>query len=242
MFSSAFVFLVRSAAINNIIQDRMRDMAGGSRGGMGGMGGGMGSMGGYGPAPGMGGGGSYGNMLGGGGGGGAHRGGPEAVDLTIPNGAVGLVIGRGGATIKGIQDRAGVHVQIPKVADAHDPASRTITISGQVMHAVEEAKRMILDVVRQDAANKSGGGSGGMQMPVPSNAVIVQVPDDRVGGIIGKGGAVINEIQTRTGTHVQIPPQPEPGTSMRSVSITGNPQGCEQAKQEILAILAVSVL
>ncbi len=222
----------------------MRELSGGGRGGMGGgggmMSGGMGSMSGYGPAPGMGGGGSYGSALGGGGGG-MNRGGPEALDVTIPNGAVGLVIGRAGASVKGIQDRTGVHVQIPKTPDAHDPNARTITITGSSRPALEEAKRLILDIVQQDAINKSGGGGGGggMQMPVPSNAVIVQVPDDRVGGIIGKGGQVVNDIQTRTGTHVQIPPQPEPGTSMRSVSITGNPQGCEQAKQEILAILAV---
>ena len=35
--------------------------------------------------------------------------------LKIPNGQVGLVIGKQGATIRGIQDRTGVNIQIPQV-------------------------------------------------------------------------------------------------------------------------------
>ena len=74
----------------------------------------------------------------GGGGGGGGRGGPESLDVTVPNDKVGLIIGKQGMTVKGVQDRTGCHVQIPKEPDAADRNQRTLTISGPTRHATEQ--------------------------------------------------------------------------------------------------------
>ena len=73
------------------------------------------------------GGGSYG-ASGGGGSGGGHGGGggatldhPFIVKLPVPNDKVGIIIGKGGMTIKGIQERSRATVQIPPGADEDNP-------------------------------------------------------------------------------------------------------------------------
>ena len=71
------------------------------------------------------GGGSYGasgrDGGGGGGGGGASLDHPFIVKLPVPNDKVGIIIGKGGMTIKGIQERSRATVQIPPGADEDNP-------------------------------------------------------------------------------------------------------------------------
>jgi KH domain len=49
---------------------------------------------------------------------------------------VGLVIGKAGATIKGIQARTQANIQVPPQPDADNPAMRTISISASSMSQV----------------------------------------------------------------------------------------------------------
>lgn len=42
---------------------------------------------------------------------------------------------------------------------------------------------------------------------VAGPTVTMRIPDDKVGLVIGKAGQTIGGIQTRTGAHIQIPPQ-----------------------------------
>lgn len=210
------------AAINNIVQDRVRELES--------------------QRSQMGGGGGFG-----GGGMGGGRGG-ETIEVAVPNQAVGLVIGRGGSTIKSIQDRTGANIQVPKGPDADDMSRRTLTVSGPSRQVVEDAKREILAIAAQDAGNRSGGGGGGFsgggggyQAPAPSGGVTIVIPNDRAGLIIGKGGATIHEMQQRTGTHIQIPQMPDAGTNppLRTILITGNPQGCDTVRAEIYNLISV---
>jgi far upstream element-binding protein len=66
---------------------------------------------------------------GGGGMGGGGMGGGESLSLKVPNQQVGLIIGKAGTTIRGIQERSGANLQIPAAADVDDPANRTICIT-----------------------------------------------------------------------------------------------------------------
>eukprot|EP00953_Heterococcus_sp_UTEX-ZZ885_P036855 18968-Heterococcus_DN1.PRE.1 len=63
----------------------------------------------------------------------------------------------------------------------------------------------------------------------------LQVPNDRVGLIIGKGGATIKDLQNRSGARIQIPPQPDANSNppVRTVSITGVGDAPQRAKYEI---------
>eukprot|EP01138_Halocafeteria_seosinensis_P015102 gb/GECG01015415.1/.p1 GENE.gb/GECG01015415.1/~~gb/GECG01015415.1/.p1 ORF type:complete len:639 (+),score=107.49 gb/GECG01015415.1/:1-1917(+) len=147
------------------------------------------------------------------------------LQITVPNDRVGLIIGTRGRTIAGIQDRTGARIQIPKGPDTEDPSHRTITITAE-SHEAANAAQTEIEIVTQ------GGDNPGMSIPT----VYVDVPNDKVGSVIGKGGATIRDIQERTGTKIQIPPEPD-FTGIRKVAIRGTQVGCEQAQQEVLYIV-----
>ena len=143
--------------------------------------------------------------------------------VAVPNDKVGLIIGRGGSTIKGIQDKTGAHVQIPQPGEGDDPAFRTITVSASSNEAAEAAQAEIQGIM-----------SGGRResMVVVPQALIMHVNNDKIGLIIGRAGANIKDLQARTGTRIQIPPEPEPGSNppYRVVSITGPGDAAEKVR------------
>lgn len=53
------------------------------------------------------------------------------------------------------------------------------------------------------------------------------------GCIIGKGGAIIKEIQTATGARLSISNEPMPGSTEKQVSVTGNPEAIHAAVTRI---------
>lgn len=127
-----------------------------------------------------------GSSSGGGGGGGAHygpgheAGGPQATNhLTIPDDKVGLVIGKGGGTIKGVQSRTGAHIQIPGEADANDRSKRTIVISASTKDAADRAMAEVQNILSADAASM-----GGTSIPPGSQVLYVIIPDEKVRGKI----------------------------------------------------------
>jgi far upstream element-binding protein len=156
------------------------------------------------------------------------------VKLPVPNDKVGIIIGRGGMTIKGIQERTKSFVQIPPGPDENDPNVRTLSIGADSKEAVDAAQMeifMTFQSQQQNAANAYNASASALQM---------LVPDDRVGIIIGKGGATVKDIQTRHRVRVQIPQVADIGTNppMRTISIVGPPEGQQQAKYEIEMVVA----
>jgi far upstream element-binding protein len=63
--------------------------------------------------------------------------------VKVPNDKVGLVIGKMGMTVKGIQERTRSTVQIPVGPDEDDPEVRTLTIGAESKEAVEAAQMEI---------------------------------------------------------------------------------------------------
>lgn len=209
--------------IDEIIAARLAQQSGG-----GGMGGGMGGMGGGAPQ--------------------APRAKPQDMDhafilkVPVPNDKVGIIIGKGGSTIKSIQERSRAAVQIPAQPDEDNPAVRTISIGADteefVMAAQMEIHQALSAYVQQSMSG--GGGGGGGHMGGSSAAIIyVHVPDDRVGGIIGKGGSTVKDIQARLRVKVTIPttadPQIMPPT--RVIQVSGSPEAVQVAKHEIETIV-----
>eukprot|EP00624_Nannochloropsis_granulata_P003947 evm.model.NODE_2982_length_36456_cov_21.122120.1 len=79
------------------------------------------------------------------------------------------------------------------------------------------------------------------EMKIPSSMVSKETEPgeqtrvEKVGMIIGRSGAVIKEIQHRTGTRIQVPTTAEPGSNppIRAVTIMGPGDGPERARYEI---------
>lgn len=107
--------------------------------------------------------------------------------LTIPDDKVGLVIGKGGGTIKGVQGRTGANIQIPGEADANDRTKRTIVISAGTKDAADRAMAEVQNILSADAASIAGG-SG---VPPGSQVLHVVIPDDKVSAVHNSNRAIL---------------------------------------------------
>ncbi len=123
--------------------------------------------------------------------------------VAVPNEKVGVIIGKGGIVIKAIQDRTGSHVQIPPQADDDNPSVRTLSIGAESREAVEACQMEIFMVLQQQQQQTAAA---------PMNVMYISIPDDKVGVVIGKGGATIKDLQNRHGCRIQIPQVPDAGS------------------------------
>eukprot|EP01050_Picozoa_sp_SAG11_P006297 SAG11_NODE_483_length_9069_cov_31.093534_1_plen_391_part_00 len=158
----------------------------------------------------------------------------------MPNRHVGLIIGKGGETIRMLQERSGANIQVTRDADATpgDP-NRNITLSGS-REQVDEARRLMMETIKEAEAGRSGGdssgGGGGSSLPPGHIEAKILIPNNCVGVVIGKGGSTIQMLQAQAGDGTRIQMQKDAdaiGLHERSVSITGFPQNVEYAKQLI---------
>ena len=97
------------------------------------------------------------------------------VTIQVPDADVGLIIGKGGAQIRNIQEKSGANVQIPQVADANNPLVRTVNITHPNREGGEFAKQMIEEVLATKAMNNPGGGGGGGGMMMGGGEVTIQL-------------------------------------------------------------------
>ncbi|CAJ0557695.1 unnamed protein product, partial [Mesorhabditis spiculigera] len=102
-----------------------------------------------------------------------------------------------------------------------------------------EMKRTTPDYLDTPAEDKPAG----IELEVTSSMVsgnnvveIVQVPEQAVGLVIGRGGEQVGQIQASSGARVQMAPEGL-GDGMRSCSIQGDSQAVERAKQMIIDVI-----
>ena len=141
-------------------RDTMYGGGGRGRGRGGGMrGGGRGAPGGFGAPRGGGFGGRGGGRGGWNGGGGGGEYGAQATDyVQVPSNKCGLVIGKGGETIKHINQSTGAHCEVDKNAPP-DARDKNFIIRG-TPDAVERAKSMIMEKLGGGGGGYGGGGYG----------------------------------------------------------------------------------
>ncbi len=128
------------------------------------------------------------------------REGENSVQIMVPDRTVGLIIGRGGETIRDLQERSGCHVNIVSENKSVN-GLRPVNLIGS-QQAATRAKELILEIVESDtrtqaqglASRDQGRGAhdtfGGAESLAGGGNKIndsVVVPSDAVGMIIGKG-------------------------------------------------------
>ncbi|PMB72749.1 Far upstream element-binding protein 3 [Beauveria bassiana] len=188
---------------------------------------------------------------------GGLRDGEDHMQIMVPDRTVGLIIGRGGETIRDLQERSGCHINI-----VHESKSvnglRPVNLIGTPT-ATARAKESILEIVdsdsRADAPQGGALGGGGSKPPPMSRGGgqsrdnhfqhnnpydgpgkvtdAIYVPSDAVGMIIGKGGETIREIQAQAECKINVAPSSGPGEVQREISLIGAPESIERAKQLI---------
>jgi far upstream element-binding protein len=91
---------------------------------------------------------------------------------------------------------------------------------------------MVLRIVEEAMASRSHG-------YVDPNATIMNIPNNKVGLVIGRGGETIRELQEKSGCKIAVAPdnQQKVGSSERAISLSGDPTAIQRAKQMIEEII-----
>ena len=131
------------------------------------------------------------------------RAGEDASQIMVPNRTVGLIIGRGGETIRDLQERSGCHVNIVGEEKSVN-GLRPVNLIG-TSQAAAMAKDLIMEIVESDtkslasqsgASRDAGRGSaatgfdGGNGFSGEKVSDTIVVPSEAVGMIIGKGSYI----------------------------------------------------
>ncbi|KAI3468141.1 hypothetical protein Pfo_024804 [Paulownia fortunei] len=155
--------------------------------------------------------------------------------IEIPNGRVGVIIGKGGETIKYLQLQSGAKIQVTRDMDA-DPnsATRGVELMG-TPDQVAKAEQLINDVLSE--ADTGGSGLVSRRLTGQQSGAeqfVMKIPNNKVGLVIGKGGETIKNMQARTGARIQVIPLHLPPGDMskeRTLQIDGTSEQIEAAKQ-----------
>nr|XP_024000651.1 far upstream element-binding protein 2-like [Salvelinus alpinus] len=158
-------------------------------------------------------------------------------EMMIPAGKAGLIIGKGGETIKQLQERAGVKMILIQDASQGPNMDKPLRIIGEP-YKVEQAMELVQEILRErdqpgfgdrnEYGSRMGGGGRAMDVPVPRHSV---------GVVIGRNGEMIKKIQNDAGVRIQF--KPDDGTGPDKMAhIMGPPDCCDNAAQIIQELLA----
>lgn len=162
--------------------------------------------------------------------------------IEIPNGRVGVIIGKGGETIKYLQLQSGAKIQVTRDMDA-DPNSpnRGVELTG-TPDQIAKAEQLIRDVLNE----AESGGSGIVSRRLPgqlggAEQYTQMIPNNKVGLIIGKKGETIKNMQSSTGARIQVIPlhlPPGDPATERTLQIDGTPEQIEAAKLMVNEVIS----
>ncbi|RKF56964.1 Far upstream element-binding protein 3 [Erysiphe neolycopersici] len=179
----------------------------------------------------------------------ALRDGEDSMQIMVPDKTVGLIIGRGGETIRDLQERSGCHVNIVGEQKSVN-GLRPVNLIGS-REAADRAKDLIMEIVESDSKNSSGkdrvlnqrdqhrdsgisGNSNGFNLSGGEKiSESIFVPSDAVGMIIGKGGETIKDIQSTTTCKINVSPQSGPGEVEREIGLVGTRASILAARRAI---------
>ena len=153
----------------------------------------------------------------------------------IDNAQVGGLIGRGGTNVKKVREESGAFVSIMK-SDSRTVHERIMLIKGTV-EQIGKAALLIAELLIEAAQSKDRPTSLSSAVPSDQAQLRLLVHKLAVGAIIGKGGAVIRETQEKTTARVQVSNEPLPGSSEKTVSVTGSPTAVHDAITRVVTQL-----
>jgi len=160
----------------------------------------------------------------------------EMCQISVPNSAVGAIIGAGGSNIKQIIRDSSAFVTIEQLPESQrqgkdeepNPAiERIVTIKGS-QESQWRAGYFIFEKLKQE------GFAGNDDVRLRT---IILVPRSMVGRVIGKGGKNVREIQRMTGAMIKLPEDPASQQEETVVEIFGNFMSTQSAMSRVRALV-----
>ena len=155
----------------------------------------------------------------------AAREGGGVVRLSIERHLVGRIIGKRGATIKQLRERSGATIEVAK----DDNGVGTVTISG-VPAAVRAAREEISELTREDVPIEVQHTLSRML----DEMIVITVPANRVGKLIGSRGAVIQGLRQQTGATIDLQ---KDANGSATCMLKGSMEVMQAARAKIEAII-----
>uniref|UniRef100_A0A3B3S107 Far upstream element binding protein 3 n=1 Tax=Paramormyrops kingsleyae TaxID=1676925 RepID=A0A3B3S107_9TELE len=148
-------------------------------------------------------------------------------EILIPASKVGLVIGKGGDTIKQLQERTGVKMNMIQDGPMPTGADKPLRITGDA-YKVQQARELVLDIIREKDQGDFRLGRNDFASRLGTSSLDVSVPRFAVGIVIGRNGEMIKKIQNDAGVRIQF--KPDDGISPERVAqVMGHPERCQHA-------------
>ncbi|XP_026716215.1 far upstream element-binding protein 3 isoform X2 [Athene cunicularia] len=156
-------------------------------------------------------------------------------EILIPASKVGLVIGKGGETIKQLQERTGVKMIMIQDGPLPTGADKPLRITGDA-YKVQQAREMVLEIIREKDQADFRGVRNDFSSRMGGGSIEVSVPRFAVGIVIGRNGEMIKKIQNDAGVRIQF--KPDDGISSERVAqVMGLPDRCQHAAHIISELI-----
>lgn len=169
------------------------------------------------------------------------REGVSSETIVVDSSSVGLIIGRGGDSMRRIEQESGARVQF--MQDQSQPR-RQCRITGTKRQRADAIAEIFRVASEQD---KQGAGSGSNRQPAQTHQsqqsaqplrdgernTQIWVPDKTVGLVIGRGGETIRDLQEKSGCHVNITGTEKSENGFRPVNLIGTVQSATLARSLI---------
>jgi len=177
---------------------------------------------------------------------------PIVIKLVAPNATCGAILGKQGSTMKAFTDDSGAEIKLSsKEAMIPGVTDRVVTITG-TMEQTLRATALVSNRIVEEAAYPTSiarpytytatpqfgllpasARAPPLQMPPPAlrsgppTTVVVAVPDEHVGAIIGRSGATISEMQQVAGVSIKVSGKEDvvAETRHRKITVSGPSDG-----------------
>ncbi|KAF2918523.1 hypothetical protein DAI22_08g064100 [Oryza sativa Japonica Group] len=154
--------------------------------------------------------------------------------VLCPAGKIGLVIGKGGVTIKSIRKESGARIDVDDSKNDREESIITITSN----EATDDAKSAAVEAVLllQSKINDDNEGKMNLRLLVPGKVI---------GCLIGKGGSIVNDMRSKTKAAIYISKGEKPRKASSSdelVEVFGEVENLRDALVQIVLRLRDDVL
>ncbi len=132
---------------------------------------------------------------------------PNSMQIVVPSASAGVVIGRGGATIQRLKTESGASISIS--AYIKGAKNRIATLSGST-EAMAKAIMLIAECMASEAAPDAavdpatGQATAKLSADDQALSIVLLVPPNELGAIIGKRGVRVSELRRETGARINI--------------------------------------
>ncbi len=111
----------------------------------------------------------------------------EVLEILVPANKCGLVIGKGGETIKRLSEQYGVKLVVIQDAVSTSGTDKPLRITGDP-EKVSRAKEAVLGLINPQSHKGPSTNEYGSKNLLPGqNEVYIKVPSEKAGIVIGKG-------------------------------------------------------